>query len=76
MASNLDESSLSRRDHLRDDWMGLLHRLDRYETDLVRLPSTPRDHQVSHEQKAWTPNSETPKHHSFYRVHARPRHDR
>jgi hypothetical protein len=34
-ASNLDEGELPDRDQLSHDWMALLHRLDRYEIDLV-----------------------------------------
>jgi hypothetical protein len=76
MASNLDEGTLPDRDQLRDSWMALLHRLDLRAVDLIDLPSTPRNHQVCHQQKAWAPDGKHPEHHCFYRVHARPRHDR
>ena len=46
------------------------------EADLVDLPSTPRDHQLGHHEKTWAPDRRHPKNYGFYRVHARPRHDR
>jgi hypothetical protein len=76
MASNLDEDNLPDRDQLRDSWMGLLHRRDLCAVDLIDLPSTPRNDQVCHQHKAWAPDGKHPEHHCFYRVHARPRHDR
>ncbi len=75
-ASSLDESELPDRDCHSHDRVALPHRLGRQENILVDLPSTPRDHQVSHQQKAWAPDRRHPEHHGFHRVHARPRHDR
>ncbi len=59
-----------------DHRLALLHWMDLQEIVLVRLPTSPRDHEVRHKQKAWAPKRNHPKHHSRYRVHARPRHDR
>jgi hypothetical protein len=75
-ASNVDESELPDRDQPSHAWVGLLHRLVASEPVLINFPSTPRNDKIGHEQKAWAPDRKHPKHHSFYRVHARPRHDR
>ena len=75
-ASSLDESKLLDRDGHSDNRVALLHRVGRGETDLVNLPPPPRDQQVSHEQEAWSPDRDHPKHYGFYRVHDRPRHER
>ena len=53
----------------------LRDRLERVASRLVDLPTSRRDQQVGHQDKARPPDHRHPKDNNFRRAHARPRHD-